>query len=118
MTVDELDFGDGPVKVALNVYTLTVYEQAFDGADLVKDLYGRIDVNDEGFDGSTLDYTKRDWAKVPRILWACMRAADQTVPRYDQWAREAGDVNLGAAWVALVELADRRLFRTGQTAPA
>lgn len=84
----KVDFGNGEVEAIYNFYTLYLYEQEF-GSDLVKDVFGVVtdDVQDSGV---LFDFSKVNWTSVVKALWAGVKCANPSTPRFEEWARGIG----------------------------
>lgn len=79
---------DGEKRQAIaSVLTLTLYEQEF-GKGLIEDLFGKVKASTKE-DDVVLDFTTTDWTAMMRALWACLKTADDSVPCFAQWQREA-----------------------------
>ena len=98
-----VDTGLGEVEVRATPFALMVYEQEFGGRSLVADLMG----DPEAF----RDAQSGRWLELCRALWACMRAADESVGPFVKWAREADGMDLWAVYRQLVPVLADGLFR-------
>ena len=94
-----IDYGQGEKEVLLSVYTMMVYEQEFK-SDPIHDLY-QGDFNDVYFPA------------VPKVIWAGLKAADDTIPSYAKWAREVKGVNLRDLSNELIPEINEAFFRAG-----
>lgn len=111
----KIDYGDGEREALLGVYALVVYEQEF-RADLIQDLFGRAVMRREPEEEDVVfavDYRDVNWTALTRVLWAALKAADDSVPPFKAWAAALGPVDLNAVHLALVPEALRMFFRTG-----
>lgn len=82
------------VECALSVLTLVLYEQEFDGADLIADVSGKVTADDMNPDEDVLfDFAKVPWTKVMQAAWAMVKTADPAVPHFEQWAAKVEQVN-------------------------
>ena len=119
-----LDYGDGPKPVVASILTLEAYEQEF-YRDLIGDLWGVVRLTEKDLaeamgepreDGEislTIDYTDISWTALVRALWACMKTADPSLPRYDAWKESVGSVNLMAVRSSLLPMLNDGLFLAG-----
>ena len=98
-----VDTGAGTVEVRATPFALMVYEQEFSGRSLVADLMGEP--------GAFADAASGRWLELCRALWACMKAADEGVPPFAKWAREAEGMDLWAVYRQLVPVLADGLFR-------
>lgn len=104
----EIDYGNGPKQVVASVYTMMLYEQAFH-SDIVSDVWGRVELTRDDIDGAsqttrrnsagdevvlTIDFTRTNWTALTKALWACEKTADESVPIYEKWAEDVGEVDL------------------------
>lgn len=116
-------------------YTLMIYEQKFrdkDGrpADLIKDVFGRIDIRgaannvDEYGNVRYIDYTIDNWNAYPRAFWAMLKTSEaiaraegriaEQVPPFEQWClSSARGVDMAELSKAVVSECNRGLFRAG-----
>lgn len=76
-----------------SVLTLTLYEQEF-GKGLIEDLFGKVKRTNGVEEDVVMDFTNNDWTAMMRALWACLKTADDTVPCFSQWQRDATGLNL------------------------
>lgn len=118
----------------MSVYTLALYEQEFQGADLIKDIFGKVEVTEGeiaaameggpgegvgedrgGQDGAVvvIDYGKTNWTALTRCAWACLKAANDRVRPFSEWSREGHDLNLFDAAGEIFPEANRAFFRAG-----
>lgn len=111
-----IDFGNGPREAVVSVETLTVYEQEFGGADLIRDFMGVQNVS-EDVDADSVDFRRVNWTALVRVLWAALRTADPEVVPFREWAASVGDVNLLVVNAQLGREVVRRLFRAGAADP-
>ena len=117
----ELEIGGKPVKAVYSVWTCMLYEQEFDGANMLADLFGvmKLDVPADGepAEGNarpvSIDFTQSDWNAAMRAAWAGIKAADDETPPFREWARTATDMNMFDVSNAVRAEAMRRCFRTG-----
>jgi len=124
-----VSIGDEVVEIMATLYTLEVYEQEF-GSDLIKDVFGKHQVEKEDETVLTIDYTQENWNEERRALWAMVKTAsdlkdskgdlapNDRVPGYKQWVKSnmASQVNLREIANAVFEEAVRGFFRTGAAA--
>ena len=103
-----VDTGAGRVEVRATPLALMLYEQEFAGRSMVSDLLG--------VDGEWSVESGR-WEALTRALWACMRAADESVPPFGTWARGAEGLDLWVLHDQLIPVVIDGLFRaSGSTA--
>lgn len=110
-----LDYGHGEVDALLSVFTLSIYEQEFH-ADLIQDLFGRAVLrkeNDEEDVIFAVDYRDTNWTALTRVLWAALKAADDTLPSFKEWSKAVDAIDLNAVHRAIVPEAMRQFFRAG-----
>jgi hypothetical protein len=82
------------VECALSVLTLVLYEQEFDGADLIADISGKVTTSDITPDADVLfDFAKVPWTKVMQAAWAMVKTVDQSTPHFEQWAAKVTQVD-------------------------
>lgn len=109
-------------------YTLVVYEQEF-GKDLIKDVFGRIDVRKaiENFDSEgnmvVMDYTVDNWNAELRAFWAMLKTSEAickrenrpclAIPSYPQWCLETRSIDMSQISQLVFEECQRGLFRSG-----
>lgn len=111
----KLDYGYGEVEALLSVYTLSIYEQEFK-ADLIQDLFGRAVLREEKDEEDVIfaiDYRDTNWTALTRVLWASLKAADDSLPSFKEWSKGVGSIDLNAAHRAIVPEAMRQFFRAG-----
>lgn len=111
----KIDYGNGEVEALLSVFTLTVYEQEFK-ADLIQDLFGRAVLREEKDEEGVLfaiDYRDVNWTALTRVLWAALKAADDSLPSFKEWSKGVGSIDLNAVHRAIVPEAMRQFFRAG-----
>lgn len=116
-------------------YTLMVYEQKFrdkDGrpADLIKDVFGRIDIRaasknfDEAGNLIAMDYTIDNWNAELRAFWAMLKTSEaisraegrpaEVVPPFEEWTLlKTRGVDMGQISQAVFDECQRGLFRAG-----
>lgn len=105
-----LDFGQGEKELNVSMFTLVVYEQEFH-RDLIKDVFGVVEINNTKTDKIALDYRTVEWTALTRALWAALKAADSSIPPYGEWAKDAGDIDLWALAGDFTQELNLRLFR-------
>lgn len=119
----KFDFGHGEEEIIVSVYTMVLYEQEFNGADLIQDLFGKMVIRKE--DESLLadedvidviDFTSVNWTTLTKVLWASLKTANPALPSYKDWASTLGEINLYSLSGELTAEIRRRLFRVGDTA--
>ena len=112
-------------------YTLVVYEQEFK-SDLIKDVYGRIDVQRaaQNFDDDgnmiAMDYTIDNWNAELRAFWAMLKTSSEIaraegrmvkpVPPFVQWCLKTRSIDMGQVSKAVFDECQRGLFRSGAAA--
>lgn len=112
----KLDFGNGEVEAEVSFWTLVVYEQQF-GTDMIGDLFGKVDAEEDEDGSLVLDYTKYNWTASVQAMWAAVKCADRFAPAYEDWCKSITDVNM---WPLIAQLKAEilaRLFRTGAATP-
>lgn len=92
-----VDFGDGPVEFEVSFWTLLLYEEEFDGADLIRDIMPT--------EGTV------PWACAIRALWACLKAHDDATPPVKEWARGITGVNMFSVIGTVMPAIQDGLFR-------
>ena len=119
----ELD-GLGEVRLQATMLTLVIYEQNFEGKDLIADLFGKQGGKDEG-DQLVVDFGGENFLAVSRVAWAMAMtewelrndrgdATPNEKPKpYKQWMRSIGPVNLRDLSMAVVIEAVDGFFHTG-----
>lgn len=110
-----VDSADGRFEARYNFYTLFLYEQEFDGHDLIKDVYGdgSAIVTD---DGITFSIAAVNWTAITKALWAGAKSANPRLPRYADWAAQVNGIDLfGVADEVIAEI-NKELFRFGVAA--
>lgn len=113
-----IDYGEGPKPVEASILSLVTYEQEF-GSDLIKDVFGKVELDDSAGDDATFvyDFGKTNWTALCRALWAFLRTADPSVPAFEEWARGVSGVNMHRVSREIFQLANDAFFRP-QAAPA
>ena len=90
----ELTINGERVKYALSAYTLVIYEQEFDGVDMISDINGKVYVTDaENEEGVLFDFAKIPWKKVMQGAWAMLKTADESIPHFEKWAKTVTQVD-------------------------
>lgn len=84
---------DEGVEAEFSVLTLAIYEQEFDGADLMQDVLGKTVLSDED---AVLDFTATNWTKITQAAWAAIKTADDKLPSYRTWARAQSGLDVSA----------------------
>ena len=114
-----IDYGQGEKEVVASIYTLTIYEQEFK-SDLIADFFGdqtvrKSDLEMEDEDVVvTFRFSDTRFAQVPKVLWACLKAADEFgIPSYKEWAKSVTDVDLFDLNNEVAALVGRAFFRAG-----
>lgn len=109
-------------------YTLVIYEQEFK-KDLIKDVYGRIDVTkavrnfDEDGNVIAMDYTVDNWVAYPRAFWAMLKTSEaicrdegrpcEPVPPFVKWCMSTRNFDMGEISQLVYDECERGLFRSG-----
>ncbi len=102
-------------EVIFSTYTLMLYEQEFNGADLIQDLYSKVVIKeDKKADGviAELDFRNVNWTALSRTLWAGLKTANDDMPSYKEWAKNTAEVNLLELNNEIIPLVERAFFRT------
>lgn len=100
-----IDYGQGPKKISASLLALLVYESQFGGADMVRDLF-------EYRGGGGLA-SEVNWTACVKALWAMLRAADRSVPPFEEWAASVEEVNLVDVAPQVLKAAREGFFRPG-----
>lgn len=126
MQTIELD-GIGEVKLQATMLTLVIYEQSFDGGDIIADVFGKHKAEDEG-DEYVVNFTTDNWLAISRALWAMCEtewqlrndrgdATPNERPKpYRQWVRSIGQVNMSQISAAVVSEMWDGFFHSGAAA--
>ena len=123
-----IEIGDyGEVEAVATAYTLVVYEQEFGGRDLIADVFGRHDGEDDG--GTVVvDFTSDNWLSELRAVWAMVRTAyDLAYDRGDaapndkpkpfrEWVKGVGKLNMNELSSAIVSECLDGFFHSGAAA--
>lgn len=123
-----IEIGDyGEVEAVATAYTLVLYEQEFGGRDLIADVFGRHEGNDEG--GSVVvDFTSDNWLSELRAVWAMVRtaydlaydrgdAAPNAKPKpFREWVKGVGKLNMNELSSAIVSECLDGFFHSGAAA--
>lgn len=118
--------GDAEVEIMASLYTLVVYEQEF-GSDLIKDVFGKHQVQKGDETVLTIDYTQENWFEEIKALWAMVKTAadlkdskgdlapNDRVPGFNTWAKSniASQVNMREIADAVFAEAVSGFFRAG-----
>lgn len=91
-----IDFGHGSKELVFSVLTCVIYEQEF-GTDMIQDFFNRIDIKREQEDEDiivSLDFTQTPWTAYMKVIWAGMKAADDSTPPFMVWAKETTELEL------------------------
>lgn len=100
-------------KVAgkLSVFALMLYEQEFEGADMLQEFYGVVDEeNGGGIMPSKL------WIATVKAMWACIKTADDSTPSFNTWAKENDDFNIMEVYETIQKEINEKLFRSAPAA--
>lgn len=107
------DYGNGKVNIEVSFYTLLVYEQEF-GSDMIKDLFGRVVINEDDSGEIVLDYTQNNWTSAAKALWACAKTANEGIMPFREWARTmTNGINMIELYNNLHRVIEQELFRFG-----
>lgn len=130
--------GAGEREAIATAYTLMLYEQEFKADDapgvtgnMIADVFGIIDLRkartqvDAFGNVVVLDYTNDNWPAYLRALWAMLRTSSESkrargidvplTPRYEEWVKTVGQVNMSEIMSAVMDECNRGLFRAGAT---
>lgn len=115
----EVEYGGSTHKAAAGLNALVIYEQEFN-SDLIKDVFGIVEVTEEDLVESKskddvvfrLDYTKTNWTKIAKAIWACLKNHDDTIPSFTSWAKQIDDMNLIEAQNAAILAFNEVFFPT------
>lgn len=113
----ELEINGKKVKAKYTVWALALYEQEFNGANLIADLFGKVemptpDAEDES-PAFVLDFTANNWTTYLRVLWAGIKAANDKTKGFGEWAKSVESINL---WVVVNKVSNEVMnccFRAG-----
>lgn len=97
----EVEINGKKKKATYTVWALCLYEQEFNGANLIADLFGKVEIPTlDGEDDTdvapalTIDFTQNKWTTYLRVLWAGLKAQNDKTPGFDEWAKTVTDINL------------------------
>lgn len=117
----KIDYGQGEKEIIASAYTLVLYEQEFK-SDLIADYFGdqtmrRSDLEMEDEDVLfTLRFSDTRFAQVPKVLWACLKAADEFgIPPFREWSKSITGIDLIEVNNELAALVGKAFFRAGVT---
>ena len=113
-----IDYGSGDVEVLVSPWSLVIYEQEFH-SDMIQDVLGKVVVrNEDDEDGAiaVFDYRDVNWTSYVKALWACMKAADDSVPSFRKWSEANKTINIMKISNALTPALEDGLFHSGGTA--
>lgn len=94
-----VDWGEGPRDLECSFWTLLVYEEEFQGHDLITDMHptdGRV-----------------PWSTAIKATWACLKSADDSTPAFKDWARAVSGVDMPSMISGVVAVVEDGLFRKG-----
>ena len=101
-----IDYGQGPKKASASLLALFIYESQFGGADMARDLFE--------YRGGGGDLASEvNWTACVKALWAMLRAADRSVPPFEEWAASIEGVNLVDVAPQVLRAAREGFFRPG-----
>lgn len=110
----ELEINGEKVQAVYSVWTLALYEQEFDGANMLSDLFGVVEINAKAKNAAmTLDFTANDWTKLAKAVWAGVKCADDSTLPFKEWARKATDIDMFEIANKVPLEVMRRCFRAG-----
>lgn len=108
-----IDYGCGEKEIEANVWALMLYEQEFH-SDLIKDVFGKQKVEEDAEGGVIeFDYTAMNWYALTKALWAMLRSADGSVPRFSEWAKTATGMNMFLVFEGVTRAVSEGFFRRG-----
>lgn len=118
-----IDYGYGEREFCISAAAAMEYEQQF-GADIVKDLFGKMEVSaeeigealagEEPADGILrLDFTQTNWTACLKALWAGERAVEPRTPGFAEWCRERPRPDMNAVSGAVLQDATEAFFHGG-----
>lgn len=123
-----IEIGDyGEVEAVATAYTLVIYEQEFGGRDLIADVFGRHEGEDDG-GKVVVDFTADNWLSELRAAWAMVRtaydlaydrgdAAPNAKPKpFREWVKGVGKLNMRSLSVALLTECMDGFFHSGAAA--
>lgn len=111
----EITVGGESRKAMASVLTLMLYEQEF-GKGLIEDLFGKVE-NVAQDEDVVIDFTATNWTAMARVLWACLKTADDSLPGFAEWSRGADDLNMFEVAGKLNSLVNGAFFRTPDRTP-
>lgn len=116
----ELEINGKTVKAKYTVWALALYEQEFDGANLIADLFGKVEMPPLGEEaggqedrGFVLDFTQNNWTTYLKVLWAGIKAANDKTKGFEEWAKSVEDINLWTVVGKVSQEVMSRCFRVG-----
>ena len=123
-----IDIGDyGEVEAVATAYTLVVYEQEFGGRDLIADVFGRHEGEDDGV-RVVVDFTSDNWLSELRAVWSMVRTAydlaydrgdaapnDKPKP-FKEWVKGVGKLNMRELSASIVTECLDGFFHSGAAA--
>jgi hypothetical protein len=90
----ELTVNGAKLECAFSVWTCVLYEQEFDGADIIADVSGRITADDLKPDSDVIvDFAKIPWLKIMQAAWAMAKTADDSLPHFNEWAKGVTEID-------------------------
>lgn len=103
------------VRAEYSVWTLSLYEQEFKGANLIADLYGEVSLDGDRKErkGLVLDFTAQDWTMLTRVLWAGVKTADDSTPSFSAWSKGIKELDLFEVASKIPAEVMQACFRTG-----
>ena len=109
----KLNYGHGEKEIIVSAWTLYLYECEFKGGDMIADVFGRVEIGGEDDGALVIDYSKTNWTSVIKALWACLKAADASLPPFEEWAKTLGTIDLYEVVSTVVPEMQRNLFQSG-----
>lgn len=106
-----IDYGYGDREFEFGVAALVEYEQQF-GGDLIKDLFGKVEVSEDS-DDVIVDFTKTEWTTCVKALWAAEKGLNPSTPGFRQWCRENPKPDMNIVTDAVCTVAVEDFFHTG-----
>lgn len=77
----------------MSAYTLVLYEEEFDGVDMIADLNGKVRANEDE-EGVLFDFASVPWKKIMQGSWAMLKTANEKIPHFSKWSKDIREVNM------------------------
>ena len=115
----ELTINGKKIEAIFSLETLVLYEEEF-GRDLIQDVMGKatLDPKKEAEEQAnaqngiiTIDYTQTNWTGCIRALWAGMKIADPSIPRFKAWVANSHKIDVAYVSSAIVPEVIDKFFR-------